>query len=145
MADPLVSAPVVPPSIGLLHLRPEERRAGLLREFATLQGERDDHAERCTGAALVPNPCLRLWALDEQLRLIWGELTFLAADLVDVYPARACPPGCGECGRELAAVTPRNLLFRFTRDERVSHHATRCTFWDDGECICEAPAPALVS
>lgn len=158
MSDPLIPAAPVTGLVDRLHVRVDERRAELLRELDALRQERDDHEAVCLGVGahlrrwmegsvpFIPaGLCFRLWALDERLRIVWAELVELGTSLADAYAPMKCAPDCAEHARELAAVTPRNLLFRFTRDERTTHHVARCTWWDDGECICEAPIPAIAS
>ena len=81
-----VPAPHVPGRlVGLSPVDPGPLRVERLAEFRRIQAERDTHAERCTGRSLEPNPCLGLWSLDERLRVLWGELEFLGADLAQLY------------------------------------------------------------
>jgi hypothetical protein len=145
----LVPAPVVPPRPGrFLHVRADERRAELLRAFAALQTERDDHEAVCAARTLDNNPCLALWSLDERLRLAWAEILFLDGGLVDLYEPRPCAPECPDCAAAADAEPARPRPGHPRRElAAVSgpHHAARCTAWDDGPCICEAPATAVAA
>jgi hypothetical protein len=65
----------------------DEPRVARLRLgfFVDVQARRDEHADRCTGRGLLPNPCVILRAYDLELARLWASIVELGVTPGDLY------------------------------------------------------------